>query len=217
MARIKSELHTLEKYAIAFLNIEGMPEVKSVLEDYGYDASKIEEGKKLYKEAKDKFAYNKEESEKEKIVYKSFSDLYHTTIKTYQKHRKIAKVALMNHKDVWSLLKINGTLPSTYLETKECAKTFYIQAHENHQVKPILNQFKITQEEIDTQLSNIEKIELLKAEYSSAKGRSQDATQQKNKAFMAIYEWMRVLYAVAKIAFMDRPQLLESLMKVVKK
>lgn len=217
MAKNNSELKMLENYRVALLNVENTPEIKSVLEGYGYDNKKIEEGRNLFQIAKEKYNRNKEETDKERASYVVYSNLYESTIKIYKNHRKIAKVALMQHKDLWGLFKINGTLPANYLEVMEYAKTFYKQANINEEISHLFNIFKINSKDIDSQLENLAQIEELKAEYGKNKGISQDATQQKNKAFAELSEWMRIFYSVSKIAFLDRPQLLESLMKTAKK
>lgn len=217
MAKNNTELQLLENYRVALLNIESVSEIKLVLEEYGYDDQKIEEGKSLYKTAREKYDINKEETEKERSSSVHFLNSYKSIIKIYTNHRKIAKVALMEHKNLWGLFKINGIFPSSYLETMEYAKTFYNQTKINTEVNHLLNRFKITSKEIEEQLKNLEEVEQLKAEYEKNKGISQDATQQKNKALADISKWMRIFYSVSKIAFSDRPQLLEVLMKTGKK
>lgn len=54
------------------------------------------------------------------------------------------------------------------------------------------------------------------ADYIREKGESQQATQDKNKAFDAVTKWVSEFYAVAKIALEDQPQLLESVAKLVR-
>ena len=54
------------------------------------------------------------------------------------------------------------------------------------------------------------------SDYQKEKGESQQATKDKNDAFDALDKWVTRFFKVAKIALEDRPQLLESLGKIMK-
>lgn len=216
MAKSITELQVLENSRVALHNVDTMLEVKYALIEYGYNNEKIEEGNSLYRVAKEKFDTNKDETNRERTSYDKFSELYDEVVKKYMAHRKIAKVALIEDKNVWEVLKLSGIFPNGYLPVMEVIRTFYKQAKANISIAEKLNLFKIKIEDIDAQLVLLDKVESLKAEYEKSKGRSQDATQQKNKALSELNQWMRVFYAVSKIALSDRPQLLSSLMKNVK-
>ena len=43
------------------------------------------------------------------------------------------------------------------------------------------------------------------------------ATKDKDKAFAELEKWVREFYAIAKIALEDKPQLLESMGRIMKK
>ncbi len=95
-------------------------------------------------------------------------------------------------------------------------KTFYEQAQSHSEAQPLLEKFKINKAAVDAQVAQIQQVETLRAAYEKEKGESQDATQQKNKAFATLSDWVREFYAVAQIALDDRPQLLESIGKFVR-
>lgn len=212
----KSELELLEDYRVVFENVNAITEIKTEMAEYGYDTAKINEGKALYQKAQQLFDKNKQETEEAKLAYKSFTNAYNEVAKVYSKHRKIAKVALIDKKEFWSPLHIEGTEADAYLKWIDDAKNFYTFGKSNEVVKPILEKFKLSQTAMEEQLTKIEEVQTLRAKYDKEKGESQDATQQKNKAFAEIAEWVKVFFAVAKIALDDRPQLLEGLRKVVK-
>ena len=64
---------------------------------------------------------------------------------------------------------------------------------------------QITPEEVKKGSNMIEEVEGSRAAYYSAKGDSQDSSEQKDKA--------NKFYAMAKLALEDQPELLESLAK----
>lgn len=212
----RTELQLLENYRVAFQNIKEVELLRTELAEYGYDDANITQGKALYDKAQQLFDKNKQETEEEKLAYKHFAKAYDELAKTYSKHRKIAKVALMNQRELWSVFRIEGAEPDAYLQWIDDARAFYHQAKTNETAQSLLTQFKLQQPDVDIQISKIAEVQTLRAAYEKERGESQDATQNKNKALAEIALWMREFFAVAKIALDDHPQLLESLKKVVK-
>lgn len=211
-----SELKYLENYRLLFVNLEEVQDLKSEMAEYGYDDQKIAEGKALYDKTQSLYNKNKQETAEEREAYAHFAQSYEEMKKSYAKHRKIAKVALMKKPELWNSLAIDGSLSQAYLKSMEEIKTLYTQTKTHTIAKPILEKFKLTESIADEQLAKINEVETLRAKYEKEKGESQDATQQKNKTFEELTEWVREFYAVARIALDDRPQLLESIGKFVR-
>lgn len=217
MSKLKnSELQYLENYRVLFTNLDEVQDLKTELADYGYDDTKIAEGKALFDYTQQLYDQNKQETAEEKEAYAQFSDAFSTLKKAYSKHRKVAKVALMKKPELWKSLAIDGSLSAAYVKAMQEIKTFYEQAQNHSDAKPLLEKFKINQAVVDAQVAQIQQVETLRAKYEKEKGENQNATQQKNKAFADLSDWVREFYAVAQIALDDRPQLLESVGKFVR-
>lgn len=217
MAKTKrTELQLLENYRITFENVENVALIKSELAEFGYDENKIAEGRALYQEAQRLFDQNKAETEEEKQAYAKFQTAYTELGKTYTKHRKSAKVALMTQQEAWTKFRLATAESDAYLQWVDDVKTFYTQVRDSQEHRAILEQFKITSDDAQTALTQIAELQNLRTIYEKERGESQDATQNKNKAFGEIAQWMKQFFAVAKIALDDHPQLLEALKRVVK-
>lgn len=212
----RTELQYLENYRLLFTNLDEVKDLKTELAEYGYDEAKIREGKTLYQNVQTLYDQNKKETAEEKEAYALFSKAFQELKTSYNKHRKIAKVALVKHPELWETLGIKGETSSAYLRNVEEMKTLYTQAQSHTTAKPILEKFKLTETIAQQQLTKIGEVEALRASYEKEKGESQDATKQKDKAFDTLSEWIKEFYAVAKIALDDRPQLLESIGKFVR-
>lgn len=211
-----SELQYLENYRVLFTNLDEVQDLKTELADYGYDDTKIAEGKALFDHTQQLYDQNKQETAEEKEAYAQFSDAFSTLKKAYSKHRKVAKVALMKKPELWKTLAIDGSLSAAYVKAMQEIKTFYEQAQSHSDAKPLLEKFKINQAVVDAQVAQIQQVETLRAKYEKEKGENQNATQQKNKAFTDLSDWIKEFYAVAQIALDDRPQLMESIGKFVR-
>lgn len=211
-----SELQYLEQYRLVFANYDEVAELKSELEEYGYDSLRMNEGKQLYLKAQELYDKNKQETAEAKEAYALFEQAYDKFTKAYGKHRKAAKVALMHKPEVWESLAIKGETSRAYLSFMKDVEIFYKQAISHQEARPLLEKFKITEEVAKEQLKEIENIITLRTKYEKESGQSQQATQDKNKAFADMDKWIREFYAVAKIALEDKPQLLESIGKGIR-
>ena len=74
-----------------------------------------------------------------------------------------------------------------------------------------LARLKLTTEEINAGLALIKEVETAREIYVEKKGDAQIKTKIKEESFIKINDWMSDFYAVAKIAFSDQPQMMESL------
>ena len=173
-------------------------------------------GKALYDKAQ--AAYNDNLAKTSQTVEKRalFEKAYKAMSDKYKEHRKVAKVALKSSPEALASFGLKGTMSRDYLEGLATTKKLYEGIKATTTQRAALDRFKLTESVADEQLSAIAKVEELRAQYVKLRGIDQQATQDKNKAFEAMNKWVKEFYEVAKIALSDRPQLLESIGKLVK-
>lgn len=95
-------------------------------------------------------------------------------------------------------------------------RLFYDMLHNNRELLSALQRLKITTDHVNQQLANVTNVQTVYAAYVQEKGESQQATQDKSKAFDEVSKWVSEFYSVAKIELDDQPQLLESIAKWVR-
>ena len=84
----KSDLGLLEKYRVAFLNVETQNEISAVMAEYGYDAAFIVQGKSLLDNARFAYDTNKREDDETRVIKKQLDEVIDQLGKTYRLHRK---------------------------------------------------------------------------------------------------------------------------------
>ncbi|MDR7795605.1 hypothetical protein RIU45_11635 [Riemerella anatipestifer] len=114
-----TELQCLENYRLLFANLDEVQDLKTELEAYGYNDAKIQQGKALFSKTQQLYDQNKQETAEEKEAYAHFANAYNELKKNYNKHRKIAKVALMKKPELWKTLAIDGSASAAYLKNME--------------------------------------------------------------------------------------------------
>ncbi len=207
----KSEAQILENYRVALGNVEIQPEVALQMADFGYDTTKIEEGKALLSATRQSFDFNKQENQETIAARAIFDAKLNALYAIYAPHRKRAKVIFKNDDVALKALALKGMMPQAYIQKMETMKTFYNVLNSNSAMLDKLLIFKVLPADVTTALTMLAETEATRSAYLIETGESQDATKAKDKSFEIIDSWMREFVAVAKIALEDNPQLLESL------
>lgn len=214
--RKTSEAQILEKYRIALTNVLNQTEIANQMAQFGYDTTKIELGNQLWQQANNAYNTNISEDDETLEAYATFSNQKKQLAKTYNLHRKKAKIIFRKKPVILEKLAVTGTKPQAYINWLETLKKFYSTANTSVEIQEQLQTLNISQEEITNTITQINNLESARANYLKEKGESQDATKAKDQAFAKIEDWMRDFYAVASIALEDQPQLIEALSKQIK-
>lgn len=211
-----SEAETLEQSRVALNNVELQPEIASTMVEFGYDTTVIAEGKTLLSETRQSYDFNVSEDDETSEAYASFKALKTKLEDTYSMHRKKAKVIFRNDAKIMDKLDVSGSLPKAYIKWLEVVRKFYSVALKDAEIQAKLVRLKVTADELTTTDALVGELEMARGTYLREKGESQEATKAKDAAFAKMDDWMSEFYAVAKIALEDKPQLLESLGKLVR-
>lgn len=216
MGKRVSETQLIQNYGVLFKNAKFESVLAGTLAEYGYDTATVEQGEALYNALIEKYNTNKTESAEETTAYAVFDAALENTQATYSTDRKKAKIVFKDQPDVIKNLQLKGIAPVRNAELIDTMRLFYETLNTNTQLLNALQRLKITADHVTQQLTNIVNTQNTYATYIQEKGESQQATQDKNKAFDAVTKWVSEFYAVAKIALDDQPQLLERVAKLVR-
>lgn len=206
----------LRNFGAMFENLSKESDLTTELAEYGYDEAKIAEGKQLYDEARKTFDTNVKETREESLASLIFQEKYQNVQKQYSTHRKKARIIFEDNEEALVQLKLKGSAARAIALAMEEMRAFYQLLDSTPNLLTPLKQLKVTEQEVKTQLQEFSEVEKAYATYLQEKGESQQATRDKNKAFEALDKWVSKFYKVAKIAFEDRPQLMEALGKFVR-
>lgn len=216
MEKRRTEAQILQRYGVLFENVKKETVLAAELAEYGYDAATIAQGEALYSNFVQKYDTNKAETAQETTAYAVFSTAFETTVEVYKIDRKKAKIVFKNQPDVLRNLQLNKPLLERNAVVIDTMRLFYDMLHNNTEFISALQRLKITADHVNMQLTNVTNVQTAYANYVQEKGESQQATQDKNKAFDEVAKWVSEFYSIAKITLEDQPQLLESIAKWVR-
>ncbi len=206
-----TEIELLERYRVAFENVEKQSEIATIMAEFGYNAETIAAGKQTYEQCRTLYDKNQTEGQETNEAYAVFDEKRDQLTETYKLHRKKTKIVFRKDPGTLQKLQIDGQIPRSYLKLMESIKVFYQGLSADADLQNKLAGLKMDASQINAAMALIAEVEAARVEYLREVGESQDATKQKDAAFAEIDDWMRDFYAVARIALEDHPQLLETL------
>ena len=186
-------------------------DVKTFLAEYGYDETRLGEGKNLLDTA----------NQLQQMQQKEYGDQYEATDalslahtnanKEYMKFVKIARVALKSDYAVIKKLDLGGNRKTTFSGWMGQARQFYLNALADSTVLEKMAGYGITQTKLENGKTLLNQAEAANADQKKEKGEAQQATLERDKAIDNLEEWLSDFIVIARIALEEKPQLLEKL------
>ncbi|SFE37273.1 hypothetical protein [Thermophagus xiamenensis] len=186
-------------------------EISGRVSAYGYDAEKLNEGLTLLEEAetlnKDQnvqYAEQYEATQKANEMIENFDE-------TYALHRDLARAMFQDEAGYWEMLHLAGRRKTRKSEWLRKARDFYSNIKEHEELLNRMSPLGFTTEYLDSRLAELDAIEEAMREQVREAGEAQQATVDRDKKIDELQDWVNIYKNVAKLALMDKPQLLEKL------
>jgi hypothetical protein len=218
MANTKSftDLARLEWYLIALNNAKSDPNMSDPLNQIGFSAEVLEEGRTLHtlanKAYKDAYAAKKKRFE----AYKAYSQKTESFIEQFMIDRKKAKIVFLTDELAQSRLELNRPIQQNRLKQLDMSLTFFTVLSENPDLLEPLSKLGFRAEDVTARLEIISEINTARENYMLEKGISQNATNVKNRAINTLTKWMTQFFSISRNAFKEEPQMMEAFGFVVK-
>lgn len=212
-----SEEGLLNEWGAALDNAEDQQEIAVRMEENGYDAAKIAEGKNQLASTWPIFKKNQKEDDEKSAAGAAYKEKKKALDTTFRKHRNKALIVYIDDPLASARLAITPPYPDTYWNWFKSARKFYDEVTTNLDDQAALAQLKITPEQLLAGQQLVSEVEVARKKYRKEKGDSEAATKEKDIALATMEKWMSKFYKVARIALEDKPQLLEALGKTKKR
>ncbi|BAX81017.1 hypothetical protein [Labilibaculum antarcticum] len=206
-----SESKFFERVRIALTNAESHSEIRAALIEYGVNETFIAEGWQVFNRAKETWERNKMEVSETRLSSNTYHNAYTELEMKFKRHRDLSLILCKRDPDMQILLGLKGRFPVAYNKFFDNVKLYYTSIITIPEVQTKMGVIKITPEVATSQLTELDHLLTLRADYDKEKGESQDATVSKNAGLHELSEWMDNFDILAEIALYDKPQRLEVL------
>ncbi|WP_109831710.1 hypothetical protein [Reichenbachiella versicolor] len=196
---------------VAIQNASQNERIKEALALYGYGETKILAMKALLDHVKIKQANQKKEYGDQYDATDALDTARQAANAIYNRHLKIARIALKDHRGAWESLQLKGRRKSTYSGWLEQVSIFYQNISQDEGIATTLLEFGITADAISDMIAKVKDIEVKTGIQKHEMGEAQEATVLRDQALEELLDKMSDFIGIAKIALEEDPQLLEAL------
>ncbi len=206
-----SESKFLENTRTAITNAETNPAIKAALADYGMGDEQVAVGRQVYNATQsiwDKNIKEDKESTEASLVY---STTFNELRAKFKVHRDKALIFFKYQPEVLVKLGAKGRFPRKYNDFFDKVRLFYTTIKNDSALQLEMDKIKLTAAIVDECLALLEELLVKRSHFDKELAESQDMTENKNAALLALKEWMDEFYTIAKVALYEQPQLLEAL------
>ena len=200
---------------VAIDNAMGNAAISTALEVFGYDKTRLLEGKALHERALTLHKKQKKEYGEQYAATSELKAALSSANKAYMLDLGVARVALRTQVSAAEPLQLNGRRKKTYSGWVEQVTMFYDNALENETIKAALAEYGIDEAKLSAGQAAVRKVQTLLKTQLVEKGEAQEATEARDEALELLMDWMSDFIAIARIALEGNLQLLEILGIVV--
>lgn len=211
----KKSLEEILNNASVVLTNASRPEMATLLAAYGYTIEKLGAGRTLLTVASDLFNLQQKEYGDQFEATDTLQDAKEKAEKIYNKHVKLARVAFTDDRSKWQELGLSGERKKSIAGWVAQTTLFYKNSLSSQTIKDALAEYGITEENLTSTETLVTTVVDANAMQEHEKGEAQNATKNRDEAIDELNEWLVKFIKVAKIAFEDNPQTLESFGVVV--
>lgn len=212
----QSDPKFLEQCRVALDNVSKQPEIQELMNAVGYGPEVIAEGKAIWNDTRQAYDRNQMEGFESSEASQDFQRQRKDLTAYFRRDRGLAKVAFRYDGPTAARIGVAEGVPKAYQKWVETVRKFYINSLADPAVMERLARLGVSEERLQQGASMLRSVEEARSRYLKEEGESQDATKIKDAAMERLEDWMKDFYAVAKVALRARPQLAESLGKLVK-
>jgi hypothetical protein len=185
--------------------------ISSVVTDYGYDTTKMDEGMALYDKTDTLHVKQKLEYGEQYAATDEFQIARAALNKTYMRQLKLARIALKGNKATEEALQLSGERKQAFPGWLQQAKAFYTNVLLSPAALTALAKFNTPQADLTAASLELVEVEKKYNKQLIEKGEAQAATVARDEALDELQDWVSEFVAIARVALEEDPQLLEML------
>jgi hypothetical protein len=196
---------------VAIDNAISDTDVKTLVAEYGYDDTRLGEGKTMLDTANQLQQTQQKEYGDQYEATGALKQAHENADKAYMKFIKIARIALKSDWAAFKKLDLGGIRKKTFSGWMGQARQFYLNALSDSTVLEKMAVYGITLAKLEHAKVLLDETEAANAAQKKEKGEAQQATLERDKAIDSLEEWLSDFIVIARIAMEEKPQLLEKL------
>jgi hypothetical protein len=196
----------IEAVGLVILHLSQNKDLQRVMSAVGFTPQRVQVGKKLLDEVQRTGSDRKQSTDEARRLSHQINTEGKATLQTFRDHVAIARAAFRQDLLALQELKV-ATLASNKWDGVQQAREFYEQAPK-HMTQ--LQKFGAIPEDFQQNEAAVQALLALKAQRLDRKGKTESNTQQRNQKIKELRDWYGDFRRLARVAFKNNLQLLET-------
>jgi hypothetical protein len=201
----------LVKSKVAIINSMSDQEIKTLLLEYNYDDSRLNEGLELRNQAEEVYQNQKKEYREQYVASQELDQTAKEADPLYNEHVDLTILAFRHEPTKLVDLGLDKKRERTFSAWLTQAIEFYKIVINDETVIEKLSRYKLTIEKLEKGRQLIIEVELANNRQEKEKGEAQDATKERDKIMAQLEDWIYEFTVICRYALKSKPQLLEKL------
>lgn len=201
----------LNSAQVAINNAMSEVEIFGILNGFGYDTHRLNEGKSLYETARQAVNTHAARFGAQQDSTAKLNEGFQTAVTAYQSLAKVCRAIWLKDKDKLVELGITGKMPVSIAAFLRAAYVLFDNAMVGGEAADQLSSYGYTNAKLATERAKIAALDSLNQAQEAAKGAAQDSSRAQDAALKALKEWMARFVKIARVALQGRRELLEKL------
>ncbi len=192
-------------------NTLAIPEISAAVAKYGYDTTKILEGKELLEETIELIHEHQKQLRRQ---FNATADLNQARTEFHQSYMqtlKVARVALQASTKAHASLKLDARRYRTFTEWFYQADTFYEALLVQPDLCAEMAKFGYSNEKLTAEAALLQEVETRSHYQKKQLGLSDETLQLRNEKLQELKRWVSNYRAIVRVALADTPQKMEAL------
>ena len=196
---------------VAITNAISNHEIAERLAFYTYTAEKIMEGKALLKQVEQLVSLQIAHKADKQALTHTIRNARGEAEKAYLRAIKLARIAFQGQVEPWKTLGLDGRRADGLAEMLAQARRFYTNVLNDADILAALQRYHVTEADLLQGLALLAAVDTASAAREKAHGLAIQTTQTRDETLQKLKAWVSDLFAVARVALEDRPDLLYAL------
>ena len=196
----------IEAVGLVILHLSQNKALQKAMSAVGFTPQRVQVGKKLLDDVRQTGSNRKQDADEARRMSQQINQEGKATLRTFRDHVAIARVAFRQEPLALRELKV-ATLTSNKWDGVQQAREFYEQAPK-HMTQ--LQKFGATPEAFQQNKAAAQALLALKAQRLDRKGKTESSTQRRNQKIKELRDWYGDFRRLARVAFKNDLQLLET-------
>ncbi len=196
----------IEAAGLVVLHLSQNKTLQKAMNAVGFTPQRVQVGKKLLNDVHQTGSDRKQDADEARRLSQQINQEGKTTLRTFRDHVAIARVAFRQEPLALREMKV-ATLTSNKWDGVQQAREFYEQAPK-HMAQ--LQKFGAIPEAFQQNEAAVQALLALKAQRLDRKGKTESGTQRRNQKIKELRDWYGDFRRLARVAFKNDLQLLET-------